>query len=120
MKTRSKFEAKIVKALQESKIKFTYESQKYKYTEIHHYTPDIFLSNGVIIEIKGFFRSADRSKHLNIKRSHPELDIRFVFQKASNTITKTSKTTYGDWATKNGFKWAEGDIPPEWVLEKRR
>jgi hypothetical protein len=32
-----------------------------------------------------------------------------------NTLTKTSKTTYAQWAEKNGFLWAAShDIPLDW------
>ena len=34
-----------------------------------------------------------------------------------NKIYKGSKTTYGAWADRHGFKWAEGSIPEEWYNE---
>jgi len=53
---------------------------------------------------------------LAVKDAHPHLDIRFVFQR-NNTISKNSKTTYGDWADKHGFKWCVfPNIPPDWLL----
>ena len=118
MKTRSKFEATIVRSLQSRRIKFTYESMKLSYQTEHTYTPDIILSNGIVIEIKGFFKSPDRAKHLRVKAKYPDLDLRFVFMKASNTLSKASKTKYSDWCDKYSFKWAEGSIPEQWLLEK--
>ena len=70
------------------------------------------------IEAKGRFITSDRQKHLLIKEQHPELDIRFLFQNANNTISKTSSTTYALWAETKGFKWANGEtIPKEWLDE---
>ena len=52
---------------------------------------------------------------LAVKKQHPDLDIRLVFQAPHNTLTKKSKTTYAQWAEKNGFLWAiYNDIPIEW------
>jgi hypothetical protein len=55
-----------------------------------------------------------------VKEQHPLFDIRFVFQRSQNKISKNSKTTYAMWAELNGFPWAEGLIPPEWLKEKRK
>lgn len=52
-----------------------------------------------------------------VKASNPELDIRFVFQNANNKLSKNSKTTYGEWATKKGFKWCHKEVPKEWIEE---
>ena len=55
---------------------------------------------------------------LAVKKQHPELDIRFIFQR-NNTLTKRSKTTYGDWCDKHGFLWCiYPHLPPEWFDEK--
>jgi hypothetical protein len=82
----------------------------------HTYNPDFKLPNGIIIETKGRFVIADRKKHLLVKQQHPELDIRFVFTNSKNKINKKSKTTYADWCEKNGFKYADKEIPEEWFL----
>lgn len=88
------------------------------YSEQHTYIPDFVLPNGVLIEVKGYFPSEDRTKMRAVKDSHPELDIRFVFQRAKTKLNKESKTTYGDWADKYGFPWADREIPVEWIYEK--
>jgi hypothetical protein len=96
--------------------KFDYEKLKIKYVAKEKtYTPDFELSNRVIVECKGYFRPADRTKHLLIKDQHPELDIRFVFSNPNIKLSKSSKTTYADWCDQHGFKWAQGLIPKEWV-----
>jgi hypothetical protein len=81
------------------------------------YTPDFPLPNGIIIETKGRFLTADRQKHLLIKDQRPDLDIRFVFSNSRSKIGKKSKTTYAMWCEKNGFKYADKSIPTEWINE---
>jgi hypothetical protein len=84
------------------------------------YTPDFNLPNGLIIETKGRFVTADRQKHLLVKKQHPELDIRFVFSNSNARISKQSKTTYAMWCEKHGFKYADKTIPTAWIAEKRK
>ena len=81
------------------------------------YTPDFVLSNGIIVETKGRFLTADRQKHLLVKEQHPELDLRFVFSNSKAKISKSSKTSYGDWCEKNGFKYSDKTIPNDWLEE---
>jgi hypothetical protein len=97
-----------------------YESEKIPYivpATQHTYNPDFRLPNGIIVETKGRFVAADRKKHQLVKEQHPELDIRFVFSNSKNKISKNSKTTYGMWCEKNGYKYADKEIPEEWFLE---
>lgn len=82
------------------------------------YTPDFVLPNGIIIETKGRFVTADRQKHLLIQKQRPGLDIRFVFSNSRQKIAKGSKTAYADWCEKNGFKYADKFIPEEWINEE--
>jgi hypothetical protein len=81
------------------------------------YTVDFELPNGILVETKGKFEPIDRAKHLFIKLQHPDLDIRFVFQRPNTPISKGSKTTYAMWADKHGFKWAAKVIPDGWLRE---
>lgn len=101
-------------------IKVEYETEEVTYSipaSEHIYHPDFRLPNGIYVETKGRFVIADRKKHLLIKAQHPELDIRFVFSNSRNKINKGSKTTYADWCTKHGFKFADKTIPEEWFSE---
>jgi hypothetical protein len=112
---RSRLEERLARWFELNKHPFEYEPIKLNYTIDAVYTPDFVLPNGVIIEAKGWFRPDDRRKMLAVKKAHPELDIRLVFQQPYNTISKTSKTTYAAWAKKNGFPWAAAHaIPDEW------
>lgn len=81
------------------------------------YTPDFVLPNGIIIETKGRFLGSDRTKHLLIKAQHPEKDIRFVFSNSRQKLYKGAKKTYAEWCEKNGFKYADKQIPESWFEE---
>ena len=103
-------------ALNTAGVTHSYESMKLNYTRECKYTPDFVLDNGIILEVKGYWIASDRTKHLRVREANPDLDIRFVFQRASNTLTKKSKTTYGDWCDKHGFLWCEKKLPHEWTI----
>lgn len=98
---------------------------QYESTTIHYckpmrparYTPDWVLPNGIVIETKGRFVTADRQKHLLVKAQHPHLDIRFVFSNSRQRISKQSTTTYAMWCEKHGFKFADKLIPAAWLKE---
>lgn len=104
-------------------IPVQYEQYTLRYTKPekeHRYTPDFILPNGIVIETKGRFVTADRQKHLAIKASHPDLDIRFVFSNPNNRIGKKSSTTYAMWCDKHGFLYAPKLVPHEWAKEPKR
>lgn len=69
----------------------------------------------LIIETKGRFVTADRLKHIEIKKQRPDLDIRFVFSNSRQRISKTSRTTYASWCEKHGFLYADKEIPASWL-----
>jgi hypothetical protein len=120
---RSGLEETVYKQIAKQGITPEYESFKIPYVipaSNHTYTPDFQLPNGIIIETKGRFVASDRKKHLLVKKQHPELDIRFVFQNAKGRINKGSKTTYADWCVKNGFLYADKEIPYEWFKESNK
>jgi hypothetical protein len=106
-KMRSNFEKSIARRLELLGIKFEYETKHIEYTTTAKYTPD-FVIGDKLIESKGWFRPADRKKMLAVKAQHPDLKLCLLFQDASKTLTKKSKTTYAQWCQKNNFPWAEG------------
>jgi len=117
---KSGLEENISKQIESKGIEVQYESEKVAYTipaSEHTYNPDFRLPNGIIIETKGRFVLTDRKKHLLVKEQNPNLDIRFVFSNSKNKINKKSKTTYGDWCDKHGFKYADKEIPNSWFSE---
>lgn len=99
------------------KIKIEYESEQLPYTLSFNYRPDFVVhkANGskIYIEAKGYFRIQDQIKMRAVKRCHPTLDIRFIFQQ-NKPIRKGSKMKYSDWAEKYGFPYAIGEVPKEW------
>jgi hypothetical protein len=115
---RSGLEDKVAKQLELQGVKVEYETTKIKYVvpeSLHTYTADFKLPNGIIVETKGRFVLADRKKHLLVQQQHPNLDIRFVFSNSKTKISKGSKTSYADWCNKNNFKYADKEIPQEWL-----
>lgn len=85
--------------------------------KMRRYTPDFLLPNGIIIETKGRLTVKARKKHLWIQEQYPELDLRFVFSNPNSKIYKGSKTSYGDWCEKYGFKYAKKKVPQAWIDE---
>ena len=124
---RSGLEERIAQELLETGVAFTYEDQVIEYlrpAKIARYTPDFNIpeeysqtGKPLTIESKGRFLTADRQKHLLIKKQHPDRDIRFVFSRSKERISKKSKTTYADWCEKHGFLYADVSIPKAWLKE---
>lgn len=117
---RSGLEESVSAQLQSLGISFEYESKKVHYIKparVAKYTPDFILPNGIIIETKGRFVTADRQKHLLILDQYPDLDIRFVFSNPKTRISKQSQTTYAMWCDRHGFMYAKRDIPADWIAE---
>jgi len=105
--------AKCQKAVRYEQLKIEWEDLRYR-----TYTPDFQLDNGILIETKGIFGSDDRNKHIEVRKQHPELDIRFVFSNSNAKLYKGAKSTYADWCDKKGFLWAHRVIPEVWLKEE--
>ena len=117
---RSGLEKEVAAYLRKTQKKVRYEVLKVEWEDLRYrtYTPDFVLDNGIIIETKGIFDSADRRKHREIQRQHPELDIRFVFSNSNSKLYKGAKSRYCNWCDKYKFQWAHRVIPEEWLKEK--
>ena len=117
---RSGLEQLVAKQIKKSNHAIRYETIKIKWVDfsIRSYTPDFILDNGVILEVKGFWSTADRRKHVEIKKQHDTLDIRMVFENSKRKIRKGSKTTYGDWCKKKDILYCDRVIPRNWLKEK--
>jgi len=129
---RSGVEKKLIEYLNVNGIDYEYEAVKFKYTipaSVHSYTLDFIIHKPnkhkpLRIETKGVFRGrwpvADRKKHLYLRDSDPNIDIRFIFQNPNAKIAPNAKTTVSQWASINGFKWIgindEGGFE-EWMNE---
>ena len=117
---RSGLEENIAKQIKKAKHKVRYEEVKIRWVDfsIRSYTPDFVLDNGIILEVKGFWPTADRRKHAEIKKQHGDLDIRLVFENSRRKIRKGSKTTYGDWCEKKSIVYCDRVVPQNWLREK--
>lgn len=118
---RSGLEEKVAEYLTSKGVRFSFETLKIPYVKPetkHTYTPDFILDNGIIIETKGRWLLDDRKKHLLIRKQHPNLDIRILFQNANAKISKGSKTSYADFCEKQGIPYAHREIPEAWLKEK--
>ena len=123
-KFRSGLEKKINDQLAAANLDGNYEKLVIKYTrpeQVCKYTPDFPIgAKPIIIEAKGYFRGGakERQKMILVRDQNPHLDIRFVFQKASNPIYKGSPTSMSKWASDHGFLWSDnGVIPDAWIKE---
>ena len=101
------------------KTKLTYEPLKLIYTIERTYTPDFIITrpghHDIYVEVKGYFRSSDRTKMRRVKECNPSLDIRLIFP-YDNKITSKSRMRYSDWCNKYGFKYHIGtEIPDGWL-----
>jgi len=119
---RSGLEDTVANYLKEHKVEFLYEKVKIEWEDLAYrtYTPDFVLHNGIIVETKGRFMTSDRRKHVEIKRQHPNLDIRFVFTNSQAKLRKGAKSSYADWCIKYGFRYYDRIIPEDWLNEKRK
>jgi len=117
---RSKFEERLAADLKKRGIEYIYEAQAFTYMIPRKYTPDFRVkAKGALapiwVEAKGYLTPGDRAKTLAVLAAHPGIDLRFVFQRASNKLGKGSKSTYASWCDKHGIPWAEGTIPKAWL-----
>lgn len=120
---KSRLEDRIAQQLEEEGVGFTYEANKHPYVipaRKAKYVEDFDLGP-FLIEAKGYFTPDDRKKLLLLKEQSPELDIRLLFQRATNKLHKASPTTYAKWCDDHGFQWADGGkVPREWIAEAKQ
>ena len=119
---RSGLEDVICAELTKKGVKYEYETLTLEYVQPEKkrkYTPDILLPNGIVVEIKGRWVTADRQKIAMVVKQYPEMDLRMVFSNSRAKISKASKTTYGDYCEKLGIPYADKMIPDEWIKESK-
>lgn len=113
---RSGFERTLAAQLKRHKVRFEYEPTKLPYVLERTYCPDFYIpATGIYIEAKGKLDADTKAKMIAVKKMHPDLDIRIVFMRGENKLTKNSKKTYMDWAAQHGFICADGVIPEDWL-----
>lgn len=122
-------EVKFAQKCDRQRITWDYEPETFPWIPPPaKYTPDfkITCSNGKIfyVEYKGYLRNSDKRKMIEVKKQHPDLDVRFVFESATKPVAGAKKRKDGtklshkEWAEKQGFRWSEGFIPKEWLRGK--
>lgn len=117
---RSGLEELIADQLKKLKVRYQFEELEIDFIQpvkARRYTPDFILPNGIIIETKGRFVTADRQKHKLVKAQYPSLDIRFVFSNSRQRISKQSQTTYAAWCQSTGIQYADKLVPVSWTQE---
>lgn len=120
---RSFGEVRFAASLDLCKVVYDYEPEKFSYNPPKRtYTPDFRIKhrkkNGCMyIEYKGNFTGVDRNKILMVKRDNPGIDLRIIFERATNKLNRASSTTYSMWCDKNGIPWAEKELPEQWRKE---
>lgn len=123
----SDFEVDILKNLYVDKrklkkaFKFEHETEQLPWVVEGKYKPDFIITredgHKIYVEAKGYLDNSARVKMLAVRRTNPDLDIRFLFYR-DNKIRRGAKMTYTQWALRNGFQGAVvGDrVPVEWLL----
>ena len=135
MSYRSVWEKNVAKELKRLRFKFTYETETFEYhfpiravcdscgsnsvSRRRNYTPDFFLSNGTILEVKGRFTADDRKKLACMKEQYPDLDIRIVFLR-DNKLSRNAKKTYSQWCDSKGIDYCVGLPERDWLKGGRR
>ncbi len=124
IKVKSKLEIKLSEILNNTGVTWAYEVTKIPYTipeSDHQYTVDFTLSNGLLIEGKGYLSDhKERYKYVLIKEQHPDIDLRFVFDNP-NKLCGGTKMTHAKWAEKYGFRYCsikDTEQIESWLKEK--
>lgn len=116
MAFKSGFERTVDANLKSRGVKYTYETLELPYTLNGIYHPDFILDNGIIIEVKGRLDRESIRKMIAVRKQYPDHDIRFLFMEANKKVP-FQKQTHEKWADRNGYKWAVGVVPQEWIDE---
>ena len=120
---KSQFEKNFAKSLRDSGIKFEYEPLVVSFIQPEKqrkYIPDfrVRTKEGVrVVETKGKLTIEDRKKLVWVAEQNPKLKLIIMFMNSKNKLRKNSPTTYGQWATKNGFEWYDFNdgLPQAWT-----
>lgn len=118
---KSTFEDTVFNSCKSLNIPISYENEEFTWVQHHIYTADATLRTKsgkvVVLETKGYLDADDRAKMRHVGAQHPDIYIVFWFQRPQNRITPKSKTTYKDWALKNGFYCISSAVELKYILE---
>jgi hypothetical protein len=123
---RSELEGRVHDELVSLNYKFDYENQYLEYQiNPQKYYPDFeinrpdYLLMRTYLEVKGNHRYggldlSTRRKMIAVKKNNPFARIIFIFEKPGCICQGTKKTTFEDFAEKNGFEYYySGKIPKD-------
>lgn len=127
---RSHLEDSIAEQLRKYGTKFEYERESYTWRDKvpnakcedcqgdayvdRTYTPDFFLENGVVIEVKGIFTVKDRKIAMAMKEQHPEVRMVYIFSK-DNKLSRNAKTRYTEWCKNRDIPCCVKEVRKEWL-----
>lgn len=117
---KSKLEKTVFATLKPKVPRVEYEPDSFEFIQPakrRKYTPDFKIRKNTYIEVKGRLTIEDREKLVWFKEQRPEITVYLLFSTGNNKLRKGSPTTYGEWATKNGYQWSDmkRGIPDEWL-----
>lgn len=119
---RSIGEVRFAANLMKRNIRYDYEPERFPYTpKVKFYKPDFRLikadGSPMYVEYKGNLTGPNRTTLKHVMRDHPDLDIRIVYGKPGNKLSRNSKTTYMAWSEQFNLPWGDTILPTEWEQE---
>ena len=95
-KFRSSWEANVARILNKLNVPYEYERESYQIGE-DFYLPDFFLTNSVILEVKGFWDSESRKKIAALQKEYPEFRVLPVDSDMYGTLQEKFSTIIPEW-----------------------
>ncbi len=129
--TRSKMEANVLRYYKFIKVKYVYEPQEFEFYKIKRgsrfYKPDFYLpASDLWIEVKGWFRPADKTKLRRFKKYYPEefARLRFIIKdpyarskanaEALSFLIDNLKIDFSQIESYNSIEKTLGKLIPNW------
>lgn len=114
---RSGLEKRFAELLFKHGVKAEYESKRFEFVRIGHYTPDWKIRDDLYIETKGYFSPRNRGDLLSFREQHPEVEVFLVFGQPDNRLSSKSKTTYAEWCERHKFRYCSIQSFPKHLWE---
>ena len=120
---------KQLKALVPRKTRVEYETETLKYVSEGTYKPDFIITlpsgHKIYIEAKGNgpqFDASIRRKLVEVRDQNPHIDLRLLFYRDGKVMGSQRRKDgsffkQSEWAIRNGFDFAIGEVPDIWFKE---
>lgn len=95
-KFRSSWEANVARILNKLNVPYEYERESYQIGE-DFYLPDFFLTNNIILEVKGFWDSESRKKIAALQKEYQEFRVLPVDSDMYGTLQKRFSPIIPEW-----------------------